>query len=190
MAAAIPTTEPVELRSGDTWKWRREDLSDYPAPTWTLKYRFKNAAGGFEITATADGSNFAVTVGASTTATYAAGKYEVVGWVASGGEEYTVFNRTIEVLPNLRASSAATAQDVRSHARKVLEAIEAVIESRATKDQQAYSINGRSLQRTPIADLITLRAQYAMEVQREVQAEKLKQGLGGGRAIFVRFGNV
>lgn len=186
----IPTKEPIELRSGDTWKWRREDLSYYPAPTWTLHYRFKNALGGFQIDAAADGTSFEVTQTALESAAHAAGTYDVVGWVSYNGEEYTIFNRKIKVLPNLRAGTAESSMDNRSHARKVLEAIEAVIERRATVDQQAYSINGRSLQRTPLADLITLRAQYAMEVQREVQAEKLKDGMGGGRAIMVRFGNV
>jgi len=45
MAATIPSDEPARLRAGDTWKWTRT-LGDYPAGTWTLKYRFKNAAGG------------------------------------------------------------------------------------------------------------------------------------------------
>ena len=72
MAADIPTSEPAELRAGDTWKWTKT-LADYPASAWTLKYRFKNAAGGFEIIAATAGSDYAITVAASTTTAYAAG---------------------------------------------------------------------------------------------------------------------
>jgi hypothetical protein len=71
-----PTNEPIEARAGDTWSWRRDDLADYPAPTWVLKYRAKNAAGGFEIVAAADGAAHLVTVPAATTAVYTAGIYD------------------------------------------------------------------------------------------------------------------
>ena len=38
MAIIIPETEPLDFYSGETVKWKRTDLSDYPAPTWTLYY--------------------------------------------------------------------------------------------------------------------------------------------------------
>ena len=38
MAITIPETEPLEFYLGETVKWKRTDLSDYPAPTWTLNY--------------------------------------------------------------------------------------------------------------------------------------------------------
>ena len=38
MAITIPETEPLEFYAGETVKWKRTDLSDYPAPTWTLNY--------------------------------------------------------------------------------------------------------------------------------------------------------
>lgn len=53
MTATIPDREPAQLRCGDTWRWTRS-LADYPATTWTLKYRYKTASTGFEIVATAD----------------------------------------------------------------------------------------------------------------------------------------
>ena len=44
MDITIPETEPLEFYSGTTVKWKRTDLSDYPAPTWTLNYFLKNQA--------------------------------------------------------------------------------------------------------------------------------------------------
>ncbi len=54
--------------------------------------------------------------------------------------------------------------ELTTHAERVLAAIEAVIENRASKDQQSYSIAGRSLTRIPIAELLELRKQYKAEV--------------------------
>lgn len=182
-----PTNEPIELRAGDTWEWRRDDLTEYPATTWSLKYRFKNAAGGFEVTAAADGSAFAISVAAATTAGYAAGVYDWYAWVQSGAVQKTVDEGKLTVKPDFRSGAATAAFDARSHARKTLEAIEAVIEKRATLDQQAYAINGRSLQRTPIADLIKLRSIYRLEVKREEAAEAGRNGFTPAGGVFISF---
>lgn len=187
MPVSIPTSEPLELRAGDTWQWRREDLLDYPAPTWALKYQFKNASGGFLVTASADGANHSITVAASTTTAYNEGRYDYIAWVESGAEKFTVRTGALQVLPDLRANAVANPLDGRSHARRVVEAIEAVIEGRATKDQEAYTIAGRSLQRTPIEQLIMFRDRYRLEVRREEQAQRVAAGLDSGRGVFVRF---
>lgn len=182
-----PTIEPRTLRAGDTWKWRREDLADYPAPTWTLKYRFKSAAGGFEVVAAASGTAHQVTVAAATSAGYAADSYSWAAWVESGAEQYTVGSGTLTVEPNLRAGTAGAALDARSHARKVLAAIEAVLEGRASRDQEEYRIGERMLKRTPIADLLRLRSLYRKEVQAEEAGAALANGTGTGRRILTRF---
>lgn len=186
MAVDIPTTEPVSARAGDTWKWTRT-LDDYPAGTWTLKYRFKNAAGGFEVTASASGTDHSVTVAASTTTGYSAGTYQWIAWVEAGTEKFTVDEGSLVVKADYRAASASTALDDRSHARKVLAAIEAVIENRATLDQQEYSIEGRSLKRTPISDLIKLRQKYQAAVRAEDAAAKIAGGQSPGGKISFRF---
>jgi len=185
VAADIPTTEPGELRAGDTWQWTKS-LADYPAGTWALTYRFKNAAGGFEIAASASGTDFSVTVAASTTTGYTAGVYSWQAQVVSGSEKHTVDSGTLRVLPNLFSGTAAAAYDDRTHARIVLDAIEAVIEGRASRDQESYEIAGRSLKRTPIADLLKLRQHYKAEVANEDMAEAIRNGTGTGRRIQFR----
>ena len=43
MAITIPETEPLEFYSGTTVKWKRTDLTDYPAPTLDeIKYNKQN----------------------------------------------------------------------------------------------------------------------------------------------------
>ena len=74
-----------------------------------------------------------------------------------------------------------------SHAERVLAAIEAVLERRASTDQMNYSIEGLSLARTPITDLLTLRDRYKAEVTRQKQAAAFKEVPGRGRQVFTRF---
>lgn len=186
MTATIPTTEPAELRIGDTWKWTKS-VADYPASAWSLKYRFKNAAGGFEISASASADDYSVTVAAATTAGYAAGTYAWMAWVEGGvSEKYTVDVGTATLNPDYRSGTATAAFDDRSHARVVLEAIEAVIEGRASQDQEEYEIAGRRLKRTPIAQLLRLRQHYKAEVGAEAAAEAIANGLSTGRRIQFR----
>ncbi|SFO63572.1 hypothetical protein SAMN05216567_101887 [Variovorax sp. OK605] len=83
------------------------------------------------------------------------------------------------------APSFGAAGDVRSHARRTLDAIEAVLEGRATSATAEYEINGRRLKYIPLNELHAMRSKY----QREVAAEEGKSGPRGvsGR-IAVRFG--
>ena len=186
MAAEIPTDVPASLRAGDTWKWTRS-LTDYPAGTWTLKYRFKNAAGGFEITAAASGTDHAVTVAAATTGGYTAGAYQWVAWVESGSEKFTVDQGTATVTPDYRSGLATTALDDRSHARKMVAQIETWLESHGDGVQE-YEIAGRRMKYDK-AGLIRLYEYYRGQVAREDDAQRLADGKKSSRRIAVRFGN-
>jgi len=182
----IPTNEPLEQRAGLTWQWTREDLDDYPASTWTLKYWFKktgSSGANFSITATADGDDFAVTVAAATTAAYTAGDYTWAAIVTAGSEAFEVDKGTFKLLP--RYDAAANVDD-RSHARKMLDAIEATLQGKATKDQLAYTIGGRSLQRIPPLDLESWREKYRNEVAAEEADERIRNGLPNNSRLYAR----
>lgn len=166
MASTVPTTEPTSLRAGDTWQWRREDLSDFPASAWTLKYYFRKATAYFDITASADGDNFAVSVAKATTANYPDGDYDWLAVVESATERHEVDRGRLKVLPNL---ATAAAFDARSFARTMLDAVEAALTSKASTQQldlvQA-ALADRSMQYDTAA-LMTLRGQLLSEVRRE-----------------------
>lgn len=182
--STIPDNEPASLRCGDTWQWTRT-LTDYPAGTWTLKYRFKSAAGGFEVVAAASGTDHAVTVLAATSAGYTAGSYTWVGWVEAGAEKFTVDSGVAELLPDYRTGAASAALDDRSHAKKMLDAIEAWLESRDPAVAE-YEIAGRRMKYIPSGDLLKMRSRYQAEVQAEDNAAKLARGEGFGRKIQFR----
>jgi hypothetical protein len=182
--ADIPTLEPSSVNAGDTWRWTRS-LADYPASAgWALSYTLINASAKITISASASGDDHAVTVAAATTAGYAAGTYDWRARVSKDGEVYTVGEGRITV----RNAFAASTFDARSHARKTLDAIEAVIEGRASSAVAEYTIAGRSLKHIPVADLLALRDKYRAEVLREDAAAAVAAGLPDRRRVFVRFG--
>lgn len=180
------TTLANLLFAGDTLDFETS-VPDYPASDgWTLKYRLAPRAAGtaIDITASASGSDYIVQVAASTTISWAAGFYTWTAFVEKSAERYTVGRGQLEIRP--ASSTLAAAYDGRSHARKALDAIEAVIENRASLDQQEYAINGRSLKRMPIEQLLKLRQIYRAEVAGEEAAARLEAGLGAARKVQVR----
>ena len=184
--ATIPTTEPTSFTAGDLVRCTRKDLSgNYPATTYTLKYYLVNSAGQIAITASADGVYFSVSLATSTTAAYTAGKYHWQATVEKSGERFVVDSGTMEILPNFEAQTSG--YDARTSAQTIFEAVEAVLEGRATQDQESYSIQGRALSRTPIPDLLLLRNHFAAIWEQEKRAEKLNNGDDSRNRIKVRF---
>ena len=184
-----PTTEPGTIVAGDRIAWKRSDLnSDYPVALYSLKYsaRLENAGSTeIEITASESGTDYIVEVGQAVTVTYAAGIYHWQAYIIRtiDSERITIDSGTFEVKTNRDAATT----DPRGHVKKVLDAIEATIEGRASKDQEKYAIAGRELWRTPIPDLIMLRDKYRAEYVRETRAERIRNGLGHSGIIKTRF---
>lgn len=186
MTATIPTHEPDSIRAGDTWQWRREDLAnDYPATSWTLSYVFKNASKGFGFSATPDGAFFAISVPAAQTDDIPAGIYRWAAQVVNGAERHTISIGTTEILANV-FENPDTASDTRSHERKVLDALRAMMEGKATRDQLEYEINGRRLTRLKPAEVIQWIEFYEAKVASQEDAEK-PFGKRRGRNSYVSF---
>jgi hypothetical protein len=184
MAIVIPTTEPTSIISGDTVKWTKS-LPDYLPTLWTLKYEIVNSAAAKTITATDNGDTHLATLTAALN-DLAAGDYSIVGYVtdiATGLERYTVYTGRVSVSANLADGAA----DVRSHIKKVLDAIEATLEGRATQDQRRMQIAGRLIERMHMEELLMLRDRYKAEYAAEVRAEKIANGLPSGGKILTRF---
>lgn len=181
MGYTVPTTEPNSLRAGDTWQWTRENLSDYPATTWTLTYYFRNATSHFNVVATADGSTFAVSVAMATTADRVPGWYDWTAFVSDGTERYQVGAGRLEVLPDL---ANAVPYDGRTFARRMLDYIEAALEERASTDQLdliTAQLENRSLTRDK-AGMLSLRDRFRAEVAVE---DRTRRGIRSNRILAV-----
>lgn len=179
---AIPTVEPTSFAAGDTVQWTVA-FADYPATTWTVTYYFRGASKQ-SVQATASGTNHAVTIAATTSAAWTPGEYWWEAYAVSGSERHRVNSGRLTVGKNFSVSDEVF--DGRTHVQITLEAIEAVIENRATSDQQAYTIAGRSLQRMPIRDLLFLRERYSALYAAEQRQEAIARGESGNRKILAR----
>jgi hypothetical protein len=187
--ATTPTIEPATIVAGDTLTWQKS-LADYPADTWTLKYRLLNATGKIDITATASGTDHLVSVSSATSAAYTAGDYDYLCWVEKGtgptAERVSVASGRITVKPNL---AALNTYDGRSNARIIYEglvtAYKAAVTSRAFVAE--YEIAGRRMKFNGKADWLTELNYWKAQVAAEDRAEKIADGLGGGARVLVRF---
>lgn len=185
----IPTTEPRQLIAGDLWQWKRTDLgTDYPNDSYTLKYSCRLENSGtteIEITASASGSDYLVSVAAATTAAYTARFYHWQAYITrdSDSERVTIDTGTFEVLANRDAATS----DPRTHAKTMVDKIESLLEGRADADVSGYSIQGRSLTKLTIDELLKWRNYYKRELLQEEKKERRKNGKGTGGLIKVSF---
>ena len=185
-----PTSVPTELKVGDNWSWVNNTLgADYPNSAYTLKYEFNLIDGStnvnVQIAATNDGDNYKVELPHSTTVSYTPGEYS---WIANihrnSGGRITVGEGFVTV----QADYDATTSSVRSFAKQMLDAIEAVALNRATMDQSSMSIAGRSLSRMSIDELMNFRNRFKVEYLKELKQARAKNNQGTGNNIKVRFG--
>lgn len=175
-----------EIFAGDTLQF---DVSvpDYPASDgYTLTYRLvpRGSGSAQQFDATADGDGYTVNVAAATTAAWTAGEYSWSSWVTLSGARYTVGQGLLTIKPDPSAMSVGT--DTRSHAERVLDAIEALLEGRAGSDVMSYTIAGRSVDKMAPEELLKWRSFYAAEVKREQAAAALVNGLQPRGRLLVR----
>ena len=186
MAAEVPTAEPEKLVAGDTLKFTI-DLADYrPEDGWTLSYHFLSASadlGQHDGSDNGDGTHL-INVAAATTAGWAAGRYSYRAFVSDGSDRFSVREGELVVEPDF---ATVTTHDGRTHARKMLDAVEALLEGKATKDQASYSVEGRALQRYSFEDLLALRDKLRLEVQAEENAARIANGDRPATKVYGRF---
>ncbi len=172
---------PSTLNAGLTFERLLTLTAHKPADGWALSIVLRGPAS-LNLTATADGEAHRLAATALETAAWAPGLYHYSARVARGTEVHEIeFGRT-EILADL--SAVSTSRDARTHNEIVLDNINAVIEKRATQDQEKYRINNRELWRTPLADLLKLKNFYTDLVRQE---RARAAGRGWGRTIKARF---
>lgn len=175
-------------------------IPDYPASEgWTLTHILRPRTGSgdpIEMVAVDDGDDYATTIPASDTGSYAPGTYTVVAQVSNDDNERFTLDaiaisggrlRTNEITI-LANPAEGGAFDDRSHARKVLDALNAMIEGNATVSQKRYTIRDREVWGYDRDELIKWRQYYAGLVASEEAAARAAAGLPDPRRKYVRFG--
>jgi hypothetical protein len=175
------STEPKTLRAGDTWSWTitEADYSDY-----ALTYYLRNASWKVNISATASGYEYTVSVSAATTTEYRPGKYHWIRRVTGDDGTFTTAEGDLEILPNLALGFLV---DSRTFARTCLDNIEAYLADPNNITASSYSIGGRSLSRWSRSELLTERDKFIGEVRTEEDKARMAQGKGNPRRLYVRF---
>ncbi|HAJ71378.1 MAG TPA: hypothetical protein DCO68_04810 [Methylophilaceae bacterium] len=175
-----------QIVAGDSFNLL-DTFADYPASEgWVLKTRFVprlSTAVAFTLIATAEGANYRTTAEANTTANWTAGVYTVTQWLEKSGDRITLTTGVVTILPNSETLPAG--YDDRSHVEKTLAAIEAMLEGKATKDVQQYTIGDRQLQHIPLSELLVWRDKYKFQLASENSANSASKKLG--RKIYMRF---
>jgi hypothetical protein len=166
---------PAECTAGLNFQAK----ASYTTPGWTLTAHLRGP-GQINLQAADDGT---FTATADTTKSWAPGTYWWSMRATNGTDVLEVASGQLVVKPDLAA--AAEGFDGRTQNERALDAINAVLEKRASQDQQRYTINNRELWRTAIPDLLKLKAHYAAAVRRE--RRKAAGVTGFGRTIKVRF---
>jgi len=172
---------PDRLVIGESVSWKWSD-TDFPASAWTLTYTLINAAAKITITASADGDDHLVELATGDTDAYTAGEYDWQAHVDDGADErYQVAAGVIEIVADFAANDTF---DARSHAKIMLDSLEAALEGRASKTQLRQEVGGVRVDHMTHKDLIDARAYYAAKYRLElVAAGKVKSR----RQIKARF---
>lgn len=190
-AVNAPEGEPSEVVVGDFIQWKRSDLvADYPPAEYTATYIARITGGGaseIQLPGTNynSGEAFLFTVSSTASADFTPGYYhwqlEIVR--NSDSNRVVVDRGAFTAIVDLDVNGS----DPRTHDEIMLTKIQALLEGRADGDVESYSIQGRSLTKIPIKELIEWERYYRDRVNRQKQLENLKLGRKTANTVKVRF---
>lgn len=180
MAAPVATKEPLEIFAGDSLSWSKT-LSDFPATEWTLTYRIlaQQGAAAQTLTATADGSDFLITVDAENTADWVPATYQLIGFVESSSERVQIYSGKLTVKPD---PATVTALDSSTYLEKILAKLEAVILKGVIRAPIRYSYGGVSTEILSLKDALDARDRIKAQIEHAVMVAS-----GTQRRILTRF---
>lgn len=177
----VQTKPASELRAGDSWQWRRDDLINTPpADGWVLSYVFSNKVDKFALTAAEDAGGFLVSQSGAQTADISPGLYAWYAFVSLDDNRHQVGEGQTEVLADV---VAAAAMDTRNFPQRLLDAVNAALEARASADQLdliSSAAGDESAARNP-EFLLKYRSKLIAEVRRA------EAGGTGMRRVVARF---
>lgn len=157
-------TLPKKITAGNTLS-AVIPLSSYPASAgWSLSFVLLNSSDKITIDSTAEGGTHVINILGSTTAGYAAGEYTYTALVSDGTDRHTVGSGDVEVLPD---PTALESHDGRSHAKKMVDALEDLEQGAASSDIAAYSIAGRSITKLTPEERVYWLNHYKLKLIKE-----------------------
>jgi hypothetical protein len=172
-----------KLVAGDTWTWSLNDLG-YDLTVYTITYSLRGLGGQLDLTQQSDGAGGYKLEGASVdTTALSAGVYAWGLYATKAGKRTELARGTVEILQDL--TTAGNAVDGRSFNKRMLDAIRAVLENRATRVESEYQVGGRMLKLLSMQQLIDAEAYYRQQYRTEQR--KAGQISPNANQIRVRF---
>jgi hypothetical protein len=184
-----PEGEPIKIVVGDFIQWKKSDLAQsYPTATHSAEYVARITAGGaseIKLPATERSTYYLFQVSSATSAGFVAGFYhwQLEITETASGNRIVVERGEFEAIVDLDENNT----DPRTHAEVMLAKIESLLEGRADKDVASYSIQGRSISKMTISDLLQWRDYYVKAVARERRENAIALGKPTKTTMKVRF---
>lgn len=184
-----PEGEPLKIVVGDFIQWKKSSLAEtYPPALYSASYVARITAGGaseIQINATETSSYYLFTVSSTTSAAFVPGFYhwQLEVTQTSSGNRIVLERGEFELVQDLDNNGA----DPRSHAEIMLDKIQSLLQGRADKDVSSYSIQGRSIAKMSIVDLLQWRDYYRKEVAKERRDNAIALGKPTKTTMKVRF---
>jgi len=188
VSSSIPTREPIRIMVGQTVKFRKY-YADYDPASWTLKYHLATTDKKLTITGSDNGDGYhLIHATPNESSAFTPGLWFFQAVVTDGTDEHLVGEGRVDVIPSLEA--AVQGYDSRSHVKRVLDALEAMLENKASDDMLSMSIatptGNRSLSSLSPGEVVQWYKTYLAMYQRELRDERLAQGMGNPRIIKTR----
>jgi hypothetical protein len=184
-----PEGEPIKIVVGDFVQWKKSSLAQsYPPATHSAEYVARITAGGaseIKLPATERTGYYLFQASSVTTAAFETGYYhwQLEITQTSTNNRIVVERGEFEAIADLDNNGA----DPRTHSEIMLDKIEGLLVGRADKDVSSYSIQGRSISKMTIADLLQWRDYYRKEVSRERRENAIALGRPTKTTMKVRF---
>jgi len=184
-----PKEVPRAIVIGDLVQFKLTQFSsDYPNTSHSMTFMARSGTGAnveFSIAASNSGDDYLFSASSNATAAFTAGlyHYQIEVLETSSNNRLILDQGELDVTVDLDVNAV----DPRTHAEKMLQKIEAVLENRADADVSSYSIAGRSLTKMSPEELLTWRDNYRREVKAHRRKLDVKHGRRTSSTVVMRF---
>ncbi len=187
-SANAPVGVPSEVFIGDFIQFKITEFSDdYANSAHTMKLIARISTGAnteITITASASDDDYLFSVASSSSASFTAGSYHYQLEITRDSDS----NRIIVDRGHIKVSTDYDNNvDPRAHAEIMLSKIESILEGKADSDVSSYSIQGRSLTKLGIEELLEWRNYYRAEANEIKRKEQIKHGRKTKSTVLGRF---
>ena len=184
-----PKEVPRSIVIGDLVQFKLTQFStDYPNTSHSMTFMARSGTGAnveFSIAASNSGDDYLFSASSAATSAFVAGlyHYQIEVLETSSNNRLILDQGELDVTVDLDVNAV----DPRTHAEKMLQKIEAVLENRADADVSSYSIAGRSLTKMSPEELLTWRNNYRREVKAYRRKLDVKHGRKTSSTILMGF---